>query len=208
MSHHLPKEERQRQLLEAAIVCFGEKGYHRTQVSDIIARAHVARGTFYLYFEGKREIFDVLITELFQRVQSEIRTLPRDAVDKIPSQLMGNIQRVTGLLVQQPLLAKILFNESVGLDKELDERLKIFYGQILDLIQRGLRQGQEMGFVREGDIRVLSICLLGCLKEIFYQSLLEGGGKSNSSAVTREVFRLVIHAIAKPELIATLEKTL
>ena len=42
--------------MEAALSAFGKKGYHDTQVSDIIAQAKVARGTFYLYFDGKREI--------------------------------------------------------------------------------------------------------------------------------------------------------
>ena len=50
MKERLSKEERRKQLLTAAMVAFGKKGYHGTQVSDIIYEADVARGTFYLYF--------------------------------------------------------------------------------------------------------------------------------------------------------------
>jgi AcrR family transcriptional regulator len=205
MSQHLSKTERQRQLLDAAILVFGARGYHRTQVSDIIKQADVARGTFYLYFKSKREIFDTIMTELFEQVSSQIKTLPHDATDKIPEQLMGNIERITNLLLDNPPLTKILFNESVGLDTELDERLKKFYGQILDYIRRGLRQGQEMGFVREGDHRILSMTLLGSLKEVFYQYLL-GTERPEREDINREIFRFVIAAIAHPNIRSELEK--
>ena len=205
MSAHLSKEERTRQLLDAAIQCFGEKGYHATQVSDIIEKAMVARGTFYLYFKSKRELFDAIMMELFETVHAQIKSLPRDAVDQIPSQIMGNIQRVTHLLMEKPLLAKLLMNEAVRLDSEQDARLRTFYGQILDYIRRGLKQGQEMGFVREGNINVLAICLLGCVKEIFYQTFLETE-KPSENEIVREIYQIVVGAVAHPFLRPELEK--
>ena len=41
---------RREQVLRHAKRIFARKGYHRTNIADIIARAHIARGTFYLYF--------------------------------------------------------------------------------------------------------------------------------------------------------------
>ncbi len=190
------KEERRRQLLDASLQVFGKKGYHQTQISDIIQKAKVARGTFYLYFNGKREIFAALMEELFARVASQVRTLPRDAVDQIPAQLLGNIERITSLLLDNPLLARLLFAEAMGLDKELDTQLRNFYSQILDYIRRGLKQGQEMDFVREGDITIMSIALLGSLKEILYQNLL-GAEKINRSILMPEVYAFVLAAIKK-----------
>lgn len=195
----ISKEERRRQLLQAALETFGAHGYHQTQISDIIKHARVARGTFYLYFPSKREIFDSLMTELFDRVRNEVKSLPREAVTEIPAQLLGNIDRITGLLLDNPLLARILFNESVGLDEEFDRRLKLFYGQLLDLIRRGLRQGQEMGFVCDGDIRVMAIALMGALKEIFYQLQLQTEDLSRE-VISREFFHFVVRAIARPEI--------
>lgn len=197
MSAQFSKEERKRQLLDAALTCFGTKGYHQTQVSDIIQKADVARGTFYLYFESKREIFKELMEELFQKVTTQIQSLPRDAVEKIPSQLLGNISRVTHLLFEEPLLTRLLFNEAVGLDEEQDSQLRNFYNQILDYIHRGLKQGQEMGFVREGNVQVMALCLLGSLKEIFYQSLL-GTEKTKKEEVVQELFRTVAGAVIDP----------
>lgn len=199
MATHLSKEERRSQLLEAALTAFGKKGYHQTQVSDIIVQAKVARGTFYLYFEGKREIFDAVVRQIFDKVQNEIRAIPKEAVGEIPGQILGNLKRVTDLLLQNPLYIKLLFSDVVGLDAEFDELLRNFYEKILGFIRRGLKQGQEMGFVREGDIGVLALCLLGCVKEVFYQSLL-GTEKLSQELIVREIYTLVINAVAHPRL--------
>lgn len=204
MSAYLSKEERKRQLLDAALECFGTQGYHKTQVSDIIKKAEVARGTFYLYFESKREIFKELMLELLQKVTSQIQSLPYDAVEKIPSQLLGNITRVANLLFEEPLLTRLLFNEAVGLDEEQDTQLRNFYNRILDYIHRGLKQGQGMGFVREGNVQVMALCLLGSLKEIFYQSLL-GTEKINKEEVVQELFRTVAGAVIDPSKLFLVE---
>lgn len=199
MGIHLSKEERRSQLLTAALAAFGKKGYHDTQVSDIIAQARVARGTFYLYFESKRDVFDAVVQQVFEKVQAEIKAIPKEAIDQIPQQILGNLKRVTELLFEHPLYIKLLFSDAVGLDAEFDERLREFYGKILDYIRRGLKQGQEMGFVREGDIEVLALCLLGCVKEVFYQSIL-GTQKIPPDALIREIYILVLNSVIHPRL--------
>lgn len=44
-------------VLEAGTELFAELGYAPTNVDDIVARAHVARGTFYKHFDGKQDLF-------------------------------------------------------------------------------------------------------------------------------------------------------
>jgi len=199
MAKHLDRETRREQLIQAALKAFGKKGYHAAQVSDIIDEANVARGTFYLYFEGKREIFADVLTRIFDEIQALIRNIPYDAFAAIPTQLLGNIRRVTNLLWNHPLYIKLVFSDAVGLDGEFDSQLRQFYEKILDYIRRGLRQGQAMGFVREGNIEVLALCLLGCMKEVFYQSIL-GKQLPLSEDVEREIYTFVVNSIVHPGL--------
>ena len=49
--------ERRHQLIDIARSLFAERGYHDAKVEDIVAVAQVAKGTFYLYFSSKEEIF-------------------------------------------------------------------------------------------------------------------------------------------------------
>ena len=55
--------ERRRQILEAAIEVFAEKGFHASRVSDIARKAGVAYGLVYHYFRNKEEILRTIFLE-------------------------------------------------------------------------------------------------------------------------------------------------
>ncbi|MDQ7083067.1 MAG: helix-turn-helix domain-containing protein [Aquificota bacterium] len=56
-------------LIEAAKRVFSERGYHNAQIAHIIDEAGVARGTFYLYFRSKEEIFRELLREVVEELK-------------------------------------------------------------------------------------------------------------------------------------------
>lgn len=56
------KQQKREALLNTAFYLFSTKGLPKTSVSDITARAGVAKGTFYLYFEDKLDIRNKLIS--------------------------------------------------------------------------------------------------------------------------------------------------
>ena len=60
-------------LLAAATDLFGQHGYHKTQVMDIVTRARVSAGTFYRYFDDKQGIFFALAEELTLHEVDEAR---------------------------------------------------------------------------------------------------------------------------------------
>ncbi|MEM9490681.1 MAG: helix-turn-helix domain-containing protein, partial [Myxococcota bacterium] len=57
------RQQRRRQILSVAKRVFAENGYHSASISQIIARANIARGTFYLYFSSKQAVFDSILDE-------------------------------------------------------------------------------------------------------------------------------------------------
>ncbi|WP_298853009.1 TetR/AcrR family transcriptional regulator [uncultured Ruegeria sp.] len=48
--------KRRNQILEAAVMCFLERGYHQTGVRDIATRAGVSLGNLYNHFRGKHDV--------------------------------------------------------------------------------------------------------------------------------------------------------
>jgi AcrR family transcriptional regulator len=71
----MPKRlDRRTQLLDSARAVFAKKGYEDATVSEIVSRAGVAQGTFYLYFPGKEALagaFAELLSERFAEVAAE-----------------------------------------------------------------------------------------------------------------------------------------
>ena len=51
-------------LFDAALEVFVLHGYHNARVEDIVARSNTSRGTFYLYFDDKDDIFRALVLEV------------------------------------------------------------------------------------------------------------------------------------------------
>jgi AcrR family transcriptional regulator len=70
--------DRKRQILEAALAVFSEKGFALATTAEIARTASIAEGTIYNYFSSKRELFIAVIREL-------IVTVPLlDLIEKIP----------------------------------------------------------------------------------------------------------------------------
>jgi AcrR family transcriptional regulator len=65
-----------RKLLDAAIVVFGERGYHGTRVDDIVKVARTSHGTFYLYFASKDDLFQALIADVTEEMRKLAESLP------------------------------------------------------------------------------------------------------------------------------------
>ena len=57
-------EERPLQILHAAIEVFGEHGIAGAKLDDIAAKAGVSKGTIYLYFESKAELFRAVVRQV------------------------------------------------------------------------------------------------------------------------------------------------
>ena len=60
--------DRRTQLLGAARAVFAKKGYEEATVSEIVGRAGVAQGTFYLYFPGKEALAGAFAESLSERL--------------------------------------------------------------------------------------------------------------------------------------------
>ena len=57
------KEARPGELLDAALDLFVEKGFAATRVEEVAARAGVSKGTLFLYFQSKEELFKAVVRE-------------------------------------------------------------------------------------------------------------------------------------------------
>ena len=77
-------------LLRVARDVFEEDGFDGASISRIVESANVSRGTFYLYFESKEDIFRTLATELLTQVVELQRPLDKlDPIDTIRSSIRG-----------------------------------------------------------------------------------------------------------------------
>lgn len=161
------RERRRESLVRAATQVFSEKGYHQASVADIIQQAGVARGTFYLYFQSKRQVFDCILDQLLQQVQGSIKPILMGPGAPSPlEQLKRTLRAIISLALKEREQTRILLDRAIGLDAESDARLTEFYDSLSSRIEAAIRHGVALGFVRPCAPDVAARCVLGITKEI------------------------------------------
>ncbi len=81
------KEARPGELLDAALDLFVEKGFAATRAEEVAARAGVSKGTLFLYFQSKEELFKAVVREnisgRFKEWGEEFKTFEGSTADMV-----------------------------------------------------------------------------------------------------------------------------
>jgi AcrR family transcriptional regulator len=165
----MDKTERRQALLHAARDVFATKGYYATKVDDIVGRANVAKGTFYLYFRDKRSVFSELVDLVFSRLGAAI--LKVDPAADVDAQVKHNIRAIVAVLLDDPALTRILISYAPGTDPAFVAKIRSFYDGVKMLLSESLAEGQRLGIVAKGDPRLLATFTVGMLKELLAEKV-------------------------------------
>ncbi len=180
------REARRAQILDSALAVFARRGFHATSVSDLVEAAGVARGTFYLYFDGKEALFLELLDDLTAHLRSNVVgvDLTRGSMEE---QLQATVVRVLRTLVDNRPLTRILFREAVGLNEAVDERLAAFDTELHGYVATALRVGAAAAVVRELDPAVSAMMVIGGLREVVRRYVVASDDPFDVDRVARSV---------------------
>jgi len=109
MKKEVKEKDKETRLLTTAFGLFTEKGIKDTSIQEIVDKANVAKGTFYLYFKDKYEIRDILIVKksekLFKDALAELR---KNYISNLSDQVIFIINYVINELAKAPALLKFI----------------------------------------------------------------------------------------------------
>lgn len=197
------KEARPAEIVEAALDLFVEKGFVATKMEDIARRAGVTKGTPYLYFSNKEEIFkEVVRSSLVPRLaeaEDLVRTFEGSAADLLRlavSQWWTCIgdPRISGI-------PKLMVAEACNFPE-----LARFYGE--EVILRGnrmlegiLQRGIAAGEFRELDVEYTVSVLVGpVIKALLWKHSFAccGLGAVDMERYLASYFDLVMGGLLRP----------
>jgi AcrR family transcriptional regulator len=146
------KLELRREIIDAAFECFAETGYHATGIADIAARVGIGHGTFYRYFDNKRDIVEHVITDLIDRILGALtnENAP-DAVHTLEEyrEQTARIGDSLGrILTEDPRIPRMLLFDAPGIDKAMADRVLGFFELATELTAAYLTHGVEGGYLR------------------------------------------------------------
>src|SRR5687767_1610496 len=157
------RDERRASLIDAAQRVFGEKGYHAATVDDITRAANVGKGTFYLYFQEKREIYYEVIRGFFQLIQDiagSVGDTAREGLDFL-AEAERAAQKLLRVFLDNRELARLAYRESMGLDPELERLVRGFYRELAEACAANIRLGMELGIIRPVEPLLGAYALIG-----------------------------------------------
>ena len=172
----LDKETRRQQLLEAAIAAFARTGYRRTSVAEIIAEAGVARGTFYLYFKSKKEIFSAIIDEYFSKLQMVMNRLVERRITRSNYRqlLETGLRESLTFYAENRDLAKVVVREGSSMDPAFSRRWDELEQMVMTYLTTACEHLAGSGCLREGmDPKAVALFMHGMLHAVAMEYILE-----------------------------------
>ena len=193
------KDERRADLVRAAKQVFAQAGYHAATVDDITRAAGVAKGTFYLYFDEKREIYYEVIRGFLQLIKDIGRQVAqaggggdfRSRIEHAASELMK-------IFVENRELARLAYRESMGLDAELEQLIRGFYREIAEVEAANIRVGIELGIFRPVDPLLVAYAHIGMAERVILATLEDDSGLPPPEQIVREMMQIAFEGLARP----------
>jgi TetR/AcrR family transcriptional regulator, fatty acid metabolism regulator protein len=158
------QEERRRQILQAAVRTFAERGYHAARVSDIAKEAGVAYGLVYHYYESKETLLEAIFKETWGAMLDTVR-----AVEQLDEPARERVRKVTEIILRtwkrDPDLVRVLVREvtrSAQVQEEAEE-IDLAYQALQRIVEQGQKNGE---FRTDLDARVTATIWYGALEEV------------------------------------------
>lgn len=149
-------ERTRRKLLDAAEQVFAELGYYDASIVKLTEAAQVSQGTFYIYFESKKQIFDELVDDLNRRVRHAMQEGSAQGTTRTEAERLG-FAAFFRFTAEHPALYRIIRQaEFVS-----PEALHKHYAKIAEGYITGLRKAMDDGDIVQADPEVLAWALMG-----------------------------------------------
>jgi AcrR family transcriptional regulator len=140
-------EERQKQILEAAIAEFAQHGFHATRMEDIARTAGLSKGAVYLYYKSKDAIITALLRTLFAWELRGARTILEaagSATDRLLAMTRMFADELERLAVAMPIFLEfyVVAFRQPDVREHLAQMYEEFRAPLASLIQQGVARGE------------------------------------------------------------------
>ncbi len=165
--------ERELQILEVAKVVFAEQGFHKATVDEIASRAGVAKGTVYLYFKSKDELFLKTLEFVFNEMMESVQ-VPEEIQDPLERLKIG-IRRYLEYLEEHKRLFGIILHDrvsSVRIPARSQERKLEIYKALEQRIIALMKKCIEAGYLKPINPLWLASAITGIISRFVVNSLV------------------------------------
>jgi AcrR family transcriptional regulator len=180
------KDARPGEILDAALELFVERGFAATRLDDVAQRAGVSKGTVYLYFDGKEELFKSVvrsgIVRAIEEAEQTVAAYEGSSADLLRALVAGWWQYIGSTKLSG--IPKLMISEA----QNFPELARFYYAEVIQrgsrlfesAIERGIRSGEFRPVHVDHTVRAVMAPLI--MRSILQHSFLPCAGAHDVDA--------------------------
>ena len=171
------KAETREMIFQAARKVFSEKGYHKTQIADIVREAGISTGSVYAHFKDKRDLFEQIIRETNEVLRARLRELsqtkrPGDVRERV-QQWLPAYAAFFDYVEENPEQILLIVRGGFGVDEENDTITWEFLNAFATDIADDFRKWEELGFIKGVNAALMGHIIIGMCLHVALSYLME-----------------------------------
>ena len=153
----LPRHERRRQLLDAALEVFVSQGYHAAAMDDIAERAGVSKPVLYQHFPGKLDLYLALLDQSVDELVATVRDALESTTDnkqRVAATFTAYFEYVAG----EGQAFRLVFESDLSNEAAVRERLERGQQECAQMISQMVEQDAGLD---DDEAHLLSVAMVG-----------------------------------------------
>lgn len=165
------REKRRERIVTAAREAFSRKGYSDITVALITSEVGIAKGTFYLYFRSKEDLFLEVIRDAGIRLRCAVAEAV-SGIDDPLEKVRESVPVIFDICRREAGLYLSIFQQASFLGSERSEEYGALYDPIIRDFQATIEDGVQRGIFKAGNSQMISYGVFGFMTGLIHQWLL------------------------------------
>lgn len=186
----LRDENKRRLIVQTAVKLFSEKPFHQVRLDDVAEAAGVGKGTVYIYFKNKEELYYSLIFEGFVEMVDRLKEQANQTAVPASQKLRMAVGAVVDFGVQHPQFFEVL--RTVGVpdaNSSWDLRRK----EAADMVEKIIRDGIAADEFVESRPERIGLYLMSMVRAV----MLYGPKVEDTVELTEHITGVLLRGIAR-----------
>jgi AcrR family transcriptional regulator len=155
------KDARPSEILNAALACFTERGFAATRLEDVARCAGVTKGTLYLYFRNKEELFEAVVRQSLVPYIEGLEAAVGSATEPVPVLLKRLITGWPEVIASpESAIPKLVIAEAGNFPELARFYLNEVVHRSMAVIRQVIRTGIDRGEFRQVDVEATVMCVI------------------------------------------------
>ena len=157
-----------RKLLEAGMIEFEERGFGGVRVDDVVKRAGISHGTFYLYFANTLDLFRALLRDALHDMEIVAGDFPVVTSDETGLSVLRRwVRKFFAAYAAHATVIRILSSADLVPDEVYSDGLQLFFS-IAEAMTTGMTAAAEAAGKRQDSPELTAVACLMMLERVNY----------------------------------------